>query len=78
VTQATPPGTGNAGLAIASAGWPILWRAKVTLGRRNARKGVGQDPFWLKVRANPLGNQALVIRPDRSRHRGADGLTDCW
>jgi hypothetical protein len=40
-TAATLPGTGDAGSAIAYADWPILWRAKVTLGRRNARKGVG-------------------------------------
>ena len=68
--QATLPGTGNAGSAIAFADWPILWRAKVTLSRRNARKGVGQL-CWLKVRANPSGNRALVLRPDRSKHFGA-------
>nr|GEV75835.1 hypothetical protein [Tanacetum cinerariifolium] len=69
--QATPPGTGNAGFAIACANWPILWRAEVTFSRRNARKGVGQQSSWLKVRANPLGNQAPTIRPDKSRRWGA-------
>ena len=37
---------------------PILWRALVTRGRRNARKGVGHSVLkkeWLKVRANPSG-----------------------
>ena len=40
--RATPPGTGNASAAFRAA-WPILWRARVASGRRNARKGVGHD-----------------------------------
>src|SRR3954466_5756975 len=62
VTRATLPGTGDAL-------WPILWRAQVALGRRNARKGVGSSE--LKVRANPPRNRASVSRSDRSKHRGA-------
>jgi hypothetical protein len=47
---------------------PILRRAKVyTLGRRNARKGVGQPWSWLKVRANPPGNGAPAKRSDRPK-----------
>ncbi len=37
-TRATPPGTGDA----SPPGRPILWRALVAQGRRNARKGVGR------------------------------------
>ena len=65
--RATPPGTGNASEDTLG---PILWRAWVTPGRRNARKGVGHHLWWLKVRANPLGNQASTIRPDKSRCGG--------
>ncbi len=42
MTRATPPGTGNASAAFRAAR-PILWRARVASGRRNARKGVGHD-----------------------------------
>ncbi len=74
---ATPPGTGNAGALLRSA-WPILWRARVASSRRNARKGVGRCcRQWLKVRANPLGNQAFTWRPDRSKC-GRDRTAISW
>lgn len=63
VMRATLPGTGNAY-------GPILWRARVASGRRNARKGVGSPPGLLEVRANPAGNRAPLLRPDRPRQRG--------
>ena len=50
----------------------ILWRTQVALSRCNARKGVGQK--WLKVRANPPRNRALIIRSDRSKYKGAASL----
>ena len=52
---------------------PILWRAWVAPGRRNARKGVGSGETspGLKVRANPWGNPAPAMRPDKSRCGGA-------
>ena len=54
---------------LANLGRPILWRARVASGRRNARKGVGHS--WLKVRANPAGNGAVATRPDKSKCVGA-------
>ena len=49
---------------------PILWRALVTRGRRNARKGVGHSyRSGLRYVLIPRANRALAIRPDRSRCR---------
>src|ERR1700761_853066 len=48
------------GTPESSVTWPILWRARVTSGRRNARKGVGGSSRGpLKVRANPMGQPCL-------------------
>ena len=65
-TWATPPGTGNAY-------GPILWRALVAQGRRNARKGVGhrETAGGLRYVLIPGDNPAPAIRPDRPK-RGGD------
>lgn len=79
VMRATPPGTGDAGVCSKHA-WPILWRAWVAPSRRNARKGVGHRSslgLWLKVRANPQGNLAPAMRPDRPK-RGRVIRLDYW
>ena len=61
MVRATPPGTGKANPFIVDGQRPILWRAWVAPGRRNARKGVGRRSVnqmqanRLEVRANPMG-----------------------
>ena len=71
VTWATPPGTGNAGDNLQ---WGVLADPVASSGSaepsQRAQRGGPPVCWWLKVRANPLGNQARVIRPDRSRHMG--------
>jgi hypothetical protein len=66
IAGATLAGTGEA-----KAGWytvrvqpamPILWRAQVTLGRRNARKAMGVLDTTLKVRAIPQETVILYGR----------------
>ncbi len=70
--RATPPGTGNASAAFRAA-WPILWRARVASGRRNARKGVGYDRGRSLRYVLSLVKTSLCNKPRQARYRGGSG-----
>ena len=65
--QATLPGTGNAG-AVTCLADPVASSSSVEPSQRAERSG-SQRNLRLKVRANPQGNLALAIRPDRPRRK---------
>jgi hypothetical protein len=48
---------------------PILWRAHLTVSRRNARKGVDRGPPRFKVRASPPWKR---VSQTRSKSRSCD------
>ena len=47
---------------------PVASPSSVGPSQRAQRGGPSR---WLKVRANPMGNHASVMRPDKSRYGGA-------
>ena len=71
--QATLPGTGNAG-AVTCLADPVASSSSVEPSQRAERSG-SQRNLRLKVRANPQGNLALAIRPDRPRRKRVSAHT---